>query len=81
MAQTRAQRRRRSAGAGFDPGSVQKQVDALLRGDDSEAAALIIGAVDDFAGELASVLERFLQQKNWKNTERVVIGGGFREAQ
>jgi predicted NBD/HSP70 family sugar kinase len=56
----------------------KKQVDALLRGDDKEAAALIMGAVDEFAGELASVLERFLQQKSWKNTERVVIGGGFR---
>ncbi|WEX75108.1 ROK family protein [Sinorhizobium numidicum] len=56
----------------------KKQIDALLRSEDKEAAALIIGAVDDFAGELANVLGRFLRQKSWKNTERVVVGGGFR---
>ncbi|PLU63643.1 glucokinase, partial [Sinorhizobium medicae] len=56
----------------------KKQIDALLRGDDKQAAALIMGAMDEFAGELAGVLEKFLQQKSWKNSERVVIGGGFR---
>ncbi|MCA1440081.1 ROK family protein [Ensifer sp. IC4062] len=57
----------------------KKQIDALLKGDDKEAAALVMGAVDDFAGELATVLEKLLQQKNWINTERVVVGGGFKE--
>ncbi|OAP36401.1 glucokinase [Sinorhizobium glycinis] len=56
----------------------KKQIDALLKGDDKEAAALVMGAVDEFAGELASVLDKFLQQKSWKDTERVAIGGGFR---
>ncbi|PDT80495.1 ROK family protein [Sinorhizobium sp. BJ1] len=56
----------------------KKQIDAFLLGDDKEAAALVMGAVDEFAGELAVVLGKFLQQKSWKNTERVVIGGGFR---
>ncbi|AWI60515.1 ROK family protein [Sinorhizobium fredii] len=56
----------------------KKQIDAFLIGEDKEAAALVMGAVDEFAGELASVLDKFLQQKSWKNTERVVIGGGFR---
>ncbi|MDK1494025.1 ROK family protein [Sinorhizobium sp. 7-81] len=55
----------------------KKQIDALLKSDDKEAAALIMGAADDFAGELASILAKFLQQKSWNNTERVVIGGGF----
>lgn len=56
----------------------KKQIDAFLIGEDKEAAALVMGAVDEFAGELASVLDKFLRQKSWKNTERVVIGGGFR---
>ncbi|WP_085027972.1 ROK family protein [Ensifer aridi] len=55
----------------------KKEIDALLNGEDKEAAALILGAVDDFAAELAKVLGRFLDQESWKNTERVVIGGGF----
>ncbi|MDK1374507.1 MULTISPECIES: ROK family protein [unclassified Sinorhizobium] len=57
----------------------KKQVDALLVGDDKEAAAVVMGAVDDFAGELAAVLDKLLRQKSWKNTQRVVVGGGFRE--
>lgn len=56
----------------------KKDIDALLKGDDKEAAALIMGAVDDFAGELAAVLDKLLHQKTWKNTERVVVGGGFK---
>ncbi|WP_331376755.1 ROK family protein [Sinorhizobium chiapasense] len=57
----------------------KKQVDALLVGDDKEAAAMVMGAVDDFAEELAAVLAKLLDQKSWKKTERVVVGGGFRE--
>ncbi|THK34590.1 ROK family protein [Ensifer sp. MPMI2T] len=57
----------------------KKEVDALLVGDDKQAATLVMGAVDDFADELATVLDRLLHQKSWKNTERVVVGGGFRE--
>jgi predicted NBD/HSP70 family sugar kinase len=58
----------------------KKQIDALVKGKDKEAAALVLGAVDDFAGELAQVLARFLKEKSWKGTERVVVGGGLRES-
>lgn len=37
----------------------KKGIDALLQGKDKEAAALVLGAVDDFAGEFAEVLARF----------------------
>ena len=58
----------------------KKDIDALVAGEDKEAAALVLGAVDDFAGELAQVLARFLKEKSWKNTERVVVGGGLKES-
>jgi hypothetical protein len=58
----------------------KKDVDALMKGDDKEAAALIMGAVDEFAGELAHVLTRYLKQDAWKNTARVAIGGGFKHS-
>ena len=58
----------------------KKDIDALVAGKDKEAAALVLGAVDDFAGELAQVLARFLKEKSWKNTERVVVGGGLKES-
>ena len=36
------------------------------------------GAIEDFAQELALVIRRFLKLKSWRDTERIVIGGGFR---
>ncbi len=51
-----------------------------LVGDDIHAAALVHGAIEEFAGELAYVTERFLRTKAWADTERIVVGGGFRES-
>jgi hypothetical protein len=77
--------RKRTAKAGGDPladipasGLNKKNLARLLDGDDIEAAGLVLGVVDAFAGELASVITRFLRLKDWKGTERIAIGGGFR---
>jgi hypothetical protein len=40
----------------------------------------VIGAVEEFARELATVVRRFLRLKDWKDTQRVVIGGGLRDS-
>jgi predicted NBD/HSP70 family sugar kinase len=58
----------------------KKQIDALMDGPDKEAAALIIGAVDDYAKELAKVLGRYLTRGDWKKTERIAVGGGLKES-
>ncbi|UVC10151.1 ROK family protein [Rhizobium sp. TH2] len=58
----------------------KKDIDALMQGDDKEAAAVIMGAIDEFAGELATVLTKYLKQDAWKNTGRVAIGGGFKHS-
>lgn len=58
----------------------KKQIDKLLHGDDREAAALVMAAIEDYAGELAEVLGRYLAQSSWKKTERIVVGGGFRNS-
>ena len=36
--------------------------------------------VEEFAQELAGVIRRFLRVKDWQDTERIVVGGGFRES-
>ena len=36
------------------------------------------GAIEDFSQELALVIRRYLKTKGWKDTERIVVGGGFR---
>ena len=58
----------------------KKQLDAVLSSENSEAAALIHGVVEEFAQELAGVIRRFLRVKDWQDTERVVVGGGFKES-
>jgi hypothetical protein len=56
------------------------KLNKILTGDNVEAAALVQGAVEKFAGELAFVVRRFLRLKDWRDTERLAIGGGFRQS-
>jgi predicted NBD/HSP70 family sugar kinase len=55
-------------------------LDEALLGDDIAAAALVHGAIEDFAQELAYVTRRFLKSKAWADTECIVVGGGFRQS-
>lgn len=58
----------------------KKKLDKLIAGDDIEAAGIVFGAVEDFAQALASVIARFLKLNEWKDTERIVLGGGLRDS-
>jgi predicted NBD/HSP70 family sugar kinase len=55
-------------------------LDEALVGDDIHASALVHGAIEEFAQELAHVTQRFLKTKAWADTERIVVGGGFRQS-
>jgi predicted NBD/HSP70 family sugar kinase len=55
-------------------------LDDVLLGDDIGAAALVHGAIEDFAQQLAYVTRRFLKTKAWADTQRIVVGGGFRQS-
>ncbi len=56
----------------------KKKLDALLTEGDPDAAGILQGAIEDFSQELALVIRRFLKLKEWRDTERIVVGGGFR---
>jgi len=56
----------------------KKELDALLIKGDPEGAGIVHAAVEDFSQELALVIRRYLKTKAWKDTERIVVGGGFR---
>ncbi len=58
----------------------KSELDEVLVGDDVAAAALVHGAIEEFAQELAYVTRRFLKTKAWADTERIVVGGGFRQS-
>jgi predicted NBD/HSP70 family sugar kinase len=58
----------------------KKKFDELLAKGSPEAAGLIHGAIEEFANELALVIRKFLRTKGWQDTQRIIIGGGFRES-
>ena len=58
----------------------KRTLDAMLAGDDTEASAIVHSAIEEFALELAYVTRRFLKTKSWAKTERIVVGGGFRDS-
>jgi hypothetical protein len=56
----------------------KKTLDKLITTGEPEAAGLLIGTVEEFAQEFVTVIRRFLRLKEWRDTERIVIGGGLR---
>ncbi|MGY2050357.1 ROK family protein [Methylobacterium sp. JK268] len=58
----------------------KKALDRFLREGPPEASGVVQGAVEDFSQELATVVRRFLRQKGWRETERIVVGGGLSDS-
>jgi predicted NBD/HSP70 family sugar kinase len=58
----------------------KKKLDKLLADGDPEAAGIIHSAVEDFAQALTFVIKRFLKTASWRETEAIVVGGGFRSS-
>jgi hypothetical protein len=56
----------------------RKKLDKLLNSDDPEVAGIMHGAVEEFAQELATVIRRLMRLQAWRDTGRIVIGGGVR---
>jgi len=59
----------------------KKELDRVLaKKKASEAADVVHGAIEEFAEDLAYVVDRFLRQPSWSKVERIVVGGGFPES-
>jgi hypothetical protein len=56
----------------------KKKLAAVLVAGEPAAAGVVQSAVEEFAQQLTAVIRRFLRHKDWRNTECLVIGGGFR---
>src|SRR6476660_3705364 len=54
------------------------ELDSLLLEGEPEAAGIVHAAIEDFSQEFALIIQRFLKLKEWKDTERIAVGGGFR---
>ncbi|MCJ8143441.1 ROK family protein [Ancylobacter sp. A5.8] len=57
----------------------KKQVDEMLQDGSPAEQALVVAAIEEYAGELATVIRRLLRTKDWRDTQRIAIGGGLRE--
>jgi hypothetical protein len=58
----------------------KSSLNELLVGEDIPASAIVHGAIEEFAQELAYVVKRFFKTKAWADTECIVVGGGFRQS-
>jgi len=58
----------------------KKKLDQFLADGDPEAGGLVHSAIEAFAKELDHVIRRFLKTASWRDTEAIVIGGGFRQS-
>ena len=56
----------------------KRTLERLLLDGDLDAQGLILTAIEEFAQELSTVTRRLLRLDGWQNTERIVVGGGFR---
>jgi predicted NBD/HSP70 family sugar kinase len=58
----------------------KRKLDKVLVDGSVEAAGVVASAVEDFAQNLARVIRRFMKRKDWRDTERIAIGGGLRRS-
>jgi len=58
----------------------KKKLDKFLAEGDADAAAVVQGAIEDFAGNFAQVVKTFTSQKAWREVTHIVVGGGLMEA-
>ncbi|HEY9213830.1 MAG TPA: ROK family protein [Ancylobacter sp.] len=56
----------------------KKTLDEAFADGTPQEQALILSAVEDYAGELVTVIKRFMRSKEWRDTERIAIGGGLK---
>ena len=66
-------------GRGASADISRKKLDAQLAEGPPAAAAALVASIEEFAQQLAVVIHHFLKQKSWRETERIVVGGGMSE--
>jgi predicted NBD/HSP70 family sugar kinase len=56
----------------------RKKLAAMLTEGEPEETALVQGAIEQFAQQLAAVIRRFVKLKSWREVQAIAVGGGFR---
>jgi hypothetical protein len=58
----------------------KEKLDKVMREGDAVAAGLVHIAMEQFSAELATVIRRYLRLRRWRDTSRIVVGGGLRQS-
>ena len=58
----------------------KKKLDRMVLDGDPEAAGVVLGTIEEFAQEFATVIRRFMRLDEWRGTQRIVVGGGLRDS-
>jgi hypothetical protein len=58
----------------------KKELDTMLAEGDPETAGLLHSAIEAFSKKLEWVIRRFLKTASWRDTQAIVVGGGFRQS-
>jgi predicted NBD/HSP70 family sugar kinase len=58
----------------------KKKLDRMMIEGDPEAGGVVLGAIEEFAQEFATVARRLLRLPEWRGTQRIVVGGGLRDS-
>ncbi len=56
----------------------KSDLDELLDSKDSAVTSLLDDAIKTFSHTLAGIIRRYLHSDDWRGTQRIVVGGGFR---
>ena len=56
----------------------KRKLDRLILEGDPVAAGVVLGTIEEFAQEFATVIRRILRLKDWRGTQRILVGGGLR---
>jgi predicted NBD/HSP70 family sugar kinase len=72
-----AQRRKDPFGEPMTGKVSKQQLDRLLMEGEPFDQAMVLSATEDYAQGLARVVRRLLRTKEWRDTQRVVLGGGL----
>ncbi len=56
----------------------KKKLDRVMMDGDPGAAGVVLGTIEEFAQEFATVIRRIMRLKEWRGTQRIVVGGGLR---
>ena len=58
----------------------KKKLDKVITEGDPVAAGVVLGTIEEFSQEFATVIRRFMRLKAWAKTERIAVGGGLRDS-